>query len=231
MKLKYFFALLIGLFTLSPVYAISKDSLNAVTMVSYEQSWLDSNGTLALKNNTQSEIRNVTFQITYLDMSGNPLDYEEFVRNVTIAPGMTKKVDIPAYEHDRHYHYYKSENMPSGSPAFKVKFDLKDYNSGLSEVRSEDNDLMSGLDSYIDDYEVDKENTGIALGAAAIGLFICLIIVGIMVGLYVLVAVMAKKRNRNVALWVLLSILASPLIIIIILLVVGEDNGDINEIR
>ena len=90
---------------------------------------------------------------------------------------------------------------------------------------------MSGLDSYIDDYEVDKENTGIALGAATIGIFICLIIVGIMVGLYVLVAVMAKKRNRNVALWVLLSILASPLIIIIILLVVGEDNGDINDIR
>jgi len=50
---------------------------DAITMVSYEQSWLDSSGTLALKNNTSEEIHNVSFQITYLDMSGNPLDYEE----------------------------------------------------------------------------------------------------------------------------------------------------------
>ena len=61
-------------------------------------------------------------------MSGNELDYEEFIRRVSIAPGMTKKLDIPAYEHGRNYHYYKSENMPGGSPSFKIKFQLKDYN-------------------------------------------------------------------------------------------------------
>lgn len=81
--------------------ATSKDTLNAVTMVSYEQRWLDLEGTLALKNNTNEDIHNVTYRITYLDMKGNALDYEVFSSNIEIAPGMTRKVNIPAYEHDR----------------------------------------------------------------------------------------------------------------------------------
>lgn len=80
--------------------AANKDLDKDITMVSYEQGWLDSSGTLALKNNSSEEIKNVVFLITYLDMSGNELDYEEFTRRVSIAPGMTKKLDIPAYEHE-----------------------------------------------------------------------------------------------------------------------------------
>lgn len=71
--------------------ATSKDTLNAVSMVSYEQGWLDSEGTLALKNNTNEDISNVTYRITYLDMKGNPLDYEEYTSEIDVAPGMTKK--------------------------------------------------------------------------------------------------------------------------------------------
>ena len=48
----------------------------AVSMVSYEQRWLDSEGTIALRNNTATDIHNVKFIITYLDMSGEQLDYE-----------------------------------------------------------------------------------------------------------------------------------------------------------
>ncbi|MBO4488124.1 MAG: hypothetical protein J5741_00515 [Bacteroidales bacterium] len=39
---------------------------NAVTLVSFEQDAFDYDGTLALKNNTQEDIQNVTFQIIYL---------------------------------------------------------------------------------------------------------------------------------------------------------------------
>jgi len=49
--------------------------------------------------------------------------------------------------------------------------------------------------------------------------FFCLV-----VGLYVLVAVMAKNYNREVALWLLLSFIASPIIIIIVLLCIGKDE-------
>jgi hypothetical protein len=49
--------------------------------------------------------------------------------------------------------------------------------------------------------------------------FFCLII-----SLYVLVAVIAKNYNREVALWLLLSFIASPIIIIIVLLCIGKDE-------
>ena len=43
-----------------------------------------------------------------------------------------------------------------------------------------------------------------------------------------LVAVMAQKRNRSVVVWVLLSLLATPLLMIVILLAIGK-NENYNE--
>ena len=213
-------SLFLGLFVLLQASAVPVDSTNAVTLVSYEQSWLDYEATLALKNNTSEEIHNVTFLITYLDMSGKELDYEEFFKMITILPGKTKKIDIPAYEYDRSYHYYKSENKPTGSPAFKINFTLKGYNT--ERASSKKNDYGRAWYPYPTDSDVGWP-------------FIILVIVygfvalGILIGLYVLVATMAKKRNRNVALWVLLSIIASPILIIIILLVIGDDERFIDN--
>ncbi|MBO4754788.1 MAG: hypothetical protein J5543_09350 [Bacteroidales bacterium] len=52
-----------------------------------------------------------------------------------------------------------------------------------------------------------------------------LFIVGLFTGLYMLVALMAKNRNRNAAAWVFLSIVATPLLILIILLVIGKGRN------
>jgi hypothetical protein len=63
-------------------------------------------------------------------------------------------------------------------------------------------------------------------------LFIILAVIAVIIlaiGLYVLVAVMAKKRHRDVAVWVLLSIIASPILIIIILLCIGDDEKYISQ--
>ena len=207
---------LVGILYLLPVCIAGTDE--AVTMVSYEQRWIDTRGTLALKNNTEEEIRNLRFQITYLDMSGNPIDYKDFEKEISIAPGMTKKLDIPSYEYDRSYHYYKSENRPGGSPAFKIKFTLKDYEveeiddytSYYSNRRTETSDFGEGY--YI-----------------IIAILALLLFIGISVGLYVLVAVMAKDRKRSVVVWLLLSLLATPLLMIIILLVVGKNENYINQ--
>lgn len=183
----------------------------AVSMVSYEQSWLDSKGTLALRNNTPEEVRNVEFQIEYLDMSNNPLDYEDFFFEVDIAPGMTKRIDIPAYEYRRHYHYYKTKD-DFGNPVFKIKYKLLGYNLEDDEVES--NNAFS--DIFNDDESV------YVLAAIVLIIFI----LGIWIGIYVLVAVMANRRNRSAALWLLLSFIATPLLVIIILLCVGEaDKG------
>ena len=155
-------------------------------------------------------------------MAGNELDYEEFTRRVSIVPGMTKKIDIPAYEHGRNYHYYKSENMPGGSPSFKIKFQLKDYN--VEEEVAEESIDDNPFSTY--DYERSSGNDGLYVIIAIVGL---LFFIGITIGLYVLVAVMAQKRNRSVVVWVLLSLLATPLLMIIILLVIGKNDNYIEN--
>ena len=203
--------LLFGLLFLIPSIGANADNRAAVTMVSYEQTWLDSEGTIALKNNTSQEIHNISFRVTYLDMSGNPLDYEDFEIEENIASGMTKKIDIPAYEHDRHYHYYKTKDELN-NPAFKINFQLKGFNT--------------------DNYDKDHDNgvrESSKVNAAATGILgvVCLlIVVSLFIALYVLVAVMAQKRNRSAAVWVLLSFFATPVLIIIILLVIGKSYNE-----
>lgn len=211
---------IIGMLLLVPVCIASTEE--AVTMVSYEQGWLDDMGTLALKNNTNEEIHNVVFQITYLDMSGKALDYEEYKKSVSIAPGMTRKIDIPAYEKDRHYHYYKSENMSGGSPSFKVEYKLLDYN--IKEEAKPDDDLYGDYRYYEgEDHDQDITFGWMYILLAVIAAFV---VIGISVGLYVLVAVLAQQRHRSVVLWVLLSIIGSPLLMIIILLCIGDSQRD-----
>ena len=187
-------------------------------MVSYEQSWRDSHSTLALKNNTKEEIKNVVFLMTYLDMDGHELDYEEFSINVNIAPGMTRKVDIEAYERERNYHYYLSDGLYDNT-SFKVKFQLKDYNRETINIEETDNHRSIR-------HDLNRNNSRNEFFPTIMLLITLLFVLGIVVGSYVLVAVMAQKRNRNVVIWVLLSLMATPLLMIIILLCIGKNERD-----
>ena len=203
---------LICLFMSISLFAASKSAETDISMVSYEQSWLDSEGTLALKNNTNENIHNIKFLIVYQDMSGKQLHYEEFSKKVSIAPGMTRKINIKAYEHERNYHYYKSENLPGGSPAFKIEFKLLDYNTASPQKRE------YPLDS---DTEAETDEIFYSLLPFLYIIFV-LLTIGICIGSYVMVAVMAKKRKREAAVWILLSFFATPILIIIILLCIGD---------
>lgn len=182
---------------------------DAVSMENFEQRWLDSESTIALKNNTDEIIYNVTYRITYLDMQGKALDYKDFSSEVEIEPGMVKKVDIPAYEHDRFYQYYKnSEGKYDDHPKFKVEFELKGYNLDEKEIEIEDSTFSSG--------------NSMLLTLLIIGLSI--FILGIAIGSYILVAVMANHRHRSAALWVIISLFTTPILVIIILLCIGESD-------
>ena len=203
---RYFMLLVLSVLFILPINAGKSDKLPAVSMVSYEQSWLDIEGTLALKNNTKEYIYSVDFRMTYFDMSGNQIDYADFSKPVDIAPGMTRKINVPSYEHDRNYHYYKTKDE-FNHPAFKVDFELLDYNK---KVVSDD--------EYLDKYSFNKDYATIGLWL----IFGIIIALGITVGLFVLVAVMAQKRNRSVVIWLLLSMIASPLLMVIILLFIGD---------
>lgn len=194
----------------------------AIDMVSYEQSWLDYVGTIALKNNTSEEIHNLTFVLEYLDMKGNPMDYETFSYDINIAPGMTKKLDIPAYEPNRNYQYYKTQDEFGRHPAFKLRYELKAYNS--HEVENSESIIASGYDDRTDEIDETNETNNDAI-LPIVFLFVILIFLGIYVGIYVLVAVMAQRRNRNPVIWLLLSFIATPLLICIILLAIGKNRN------
>lgn len=212
-KLIAFFALLIA----TTVSAVTQDSLNAVTMVDYEQGWSDSEGTLSLKNNTDIPIHNLSFQITYLDMNGKELDYQDFDIKEDIAPGMAKKIDIPGYEWDRNYSYYKSEAHPVQPHRFNIKFILTGYNN-----QEETQDSLAQGATGVDFTSHDSSPSWFIGGL--LGILFLFFVVGIYVGFYVLVAVMAQRRRRNAALWVLVSLFATPLLAIIILLCIGKSD-------
>ena len=226
MKSKRLTLVFLALLFFMSLFAESSKNVPAVTMVSYEQSWLDTEGTLALRNNLNEDIHNVVFQIIYLDMSDTPLDYEEFSKKVDIAPGMTKKIDNPAYEYARHYHYYKTKDE-FHNPAFKIKFKLKSYNErevvdvpaveDTGELNEEADDLKVG--------EGLSDILALGTGLVAWGFLIVFFVIAISVGLYVLVAVMAQRRNRSVVAWILISLIATPLLSIVLLLFIGKDRN------
>lgn len=201
--------------------ASNADKGNAVTMASFEQGWLDNTSTIALKNNTDSYIHNITFLIEYLDMKGNQLDYKIFSEDIDIAPGMTKKTNLPAYESNRHYSYYESDPMPSQPHKFKVRFTLKSYNN------NQDSSIDSLVSDKDDTYQIGNRTSGITyILGGILNLVIIVVVLAIYVGLYVGVAKMAKKRYRSVIAWVLLSLLLSPIICMIILWAIGENRNN-----
>lgn len=212
---KYLFYLML-LVALS-VHATSKDTVNALRMASYEQTWSDNQGTLALKNNTKHTIYNVRYRLTYFDMKGNPMDYKDFYTEIEIAPGMTKKVNVEGYECDRNYSYYMSEACPSHPKKFKISYETLAYNQAEESCVQLNTDALLTKESPIS--EMDDEPTYLN---SVVMVIIMLFVLAGYVGFYVLVAIMAQRRNRSAALWLLLSFIATPILVILILLVIGK---------
>lgn len=60
-----------------------------------------------------------------------------------------------------------------------------------------------------------------------IGLYVFIILsLCLVISMFVLVANMARNRNRNVTIWVLLSLFTSPLLMCFILLIIGSKDID-----
>ncbi len=102
-----------------------------------------------------------------------------------------------------------------------MKFELKDYNAISQDAGYEEEQS----DMLISD-SMENENTGLS---ALMEFVIFLFAIGAWISMYIIVAVMAQKRHRSVVIWVLLSMIASPLLIIFILFFVGSDNRHIGQ--
>lgn len=217
-KVKFIAILLLGLIFSMPSFALGKDSLNAVTMVSYDQEIADNEATLILKNNTKQTIHNVSYRITYYDMKGNVIDYGDFVSEREIEPGLARVVKIKAFQAGNDYCYYTSRYHELAAHRFKIKFALKGYNEDL---QSSDSDEYSNEDNLIQPTADSIYNTS---KNAIVMVVVFVFVITMFVGLYAIVGYMAKRRHRSVALWVLLSFVFTPLTMMLILAIIGRDH-------
>ncbi len=234
---------ILALLVATMALALDKESRKAITMVSYDQGWMDYDGKIALKNNTDEEITNLKFQIIYLNMKGVQLHYEVYSRKTSIAPGMTRELAIPAYEHGRFFSYYKSEAAPSSPHRFKIRFELKEYN-GVATPQTADQDFPYPTEETTPDKHGTPSGKGwLSTTVKKAGEFLdwtfgqhgsknlALLLLGInlCVGLYVLVATMAMRRNRNATAWVFASLFITPFIAMLLLLLMGTPYAYHNQ--
>lgn len=96
------------------------DETPDISVVEFRQEWDDAEATIILNNNVKTEIHNVEFLITYLDMNGNVLDTKEVSSLINIKPEMRVELNIPAFRHNEHYQYHKNSDGIAGHPNFKI---------------------------------------------------------------------------------------------------------------
>lgn len=216
----------------------------AVTMVKFEQSWLDSEASISLRNNTQAVIETIRFQLVFYDMDGQQIDYKKYTLNKSIDPGMARIFKIPAFQPDRQYHYYRTKES-LGFPLFKVKYKLLHAGGASQEAvaklrkpasekaSAKTSAIASGKaagqpDADTDEYvQSDTDELGQILidKLFAVPTFIVwTVTLFIVIVPFFIVRSMALARYRDPLPYILLCFLLTPFLVMLLLLLIGDSN-------
>lgn len=203
--------LLTFLLLLLPLFVFAQES--KLTMVRYSQDQNAVNASISIRNNTNEEIKNFRMRITYLNTNNIELDYKDIKIAEPIAPKKTKEFKIGGFGWNEGYYFYKSRRDYYGANRpFKVKTELLGYNEVENNAEQED------------EFGLNRKNDAFDEGAMFFTIFIILSAI-----FFIFNAIpisMAQSRGRNAALWFLLSVVTTPILTIILLLILGDRKDE-----
>lgn len=194
-----------------PLLANQKSPKAEVTMTRFDQGAFDSQSSINLRNQSDETLTKIKFQLIYYDMNDNQIDYQDFTIRENIEPGMSRLFKIDAFQPYENYIYYRNKDYkPDNFNQFKVDFKL------IEVEKREKGQKQSKLENDLSTTE-NNEFLVILGSMFAIGLGIFIIIAP-----FVVVKRMAINRYRDPAVYVLMSFLLSPFLIMLVLLIIGK---------
>lgn len=99
---------------------------DALVVVKYEHDCLRPTANLYVHNSTGRTVKSFQFRITYYDMKGNMLDYQDISKEIQIEPDMVRMLEIEGFGWKDQYVYYSSKNADYGRQ-YRIKAELKSY--------------------------------------------------------------------------------------------------------
>lgn len=112
--------------TVEPIYdTIARCDDKLLVFSGYEKVLRSTKESFFVTNNTRREVVRLVFEIDYKDMSGNMLDRRRESVDIEIPSGSTRKIDIPAWDKQKVFYYYRSPQPKTAQATpYKVKIRL-----------------------------------------------------------------------------------------------------------
>lgn len=94
--------------------------VNLVSFSGYDKSLSANKETFLVKNDSPAELSGLRLTIGYFDLSGRQLHQREVVIERDVPSGSTRMVDIPSFDTQKSYYYYKSKVPRKSATPYKV---------------------------------------------------------------------------------------------------------------
>lgn len=101
--------------------------LDQVVFSGFDKKKNSSKESFFITNNTDRTLTSVTLYIEYKTLDGRQLHKKYSKLNCHIPAGETRKADLPSWDTQHSFYYYKSEGSPKGGNPFEVVFDPVAY--------------------------------------------------------------------------------------------------------